>query len=133
MDLATTLQRLARAEESRYGLHISTEVPGKQNISHVVASGLYAITQEALTNVAKHSGCHEAVIRLRLAKEKSCLVIEDHGCGFNPETISDQRGHLGLAGMSERAREMGWTLVVKSQPSRGTCVRVSEPSTGEVE
>ena len=132
MDLATALQRLAREEESRYGLHISIEVQGKQNISHVVASGLYAITQEALTNVAKHSGCHEAFIRLRLAKGKSYLVIEDHGCGFNPEAISDQRDHLGLAGMSERAREMGWTLVVESQPSRGTCVRISEPSTGEV-
>lgn len=133
MDLATALQRLAREEESRYGLHISIEVQGKQNIPHVVASGLYAITQEALTNVAKHSGCHEAFIRLRLAEGKSYLVIEDHGCGFNPETISDQRGHLGLAGMSERACEMGWTMVVASQPGRGTCIRISEPSTGEVE
>jgi signal transduction histidine kinase len=132
MDLAAALQRLALEEKSRYGIHVSIEVQGEGNISQVVAPGLYTITQEALTNVAKHSGCQEAVVRLFLLKGRSCLVIEDHGRGFSPDIISDQRGHLGLAGMSERAREMGWTLAIESQPGQGTCVRVSEPFTGEV-
>jgi signal transduction histidine kinase len=131
MDLVASLHRLALEEESRYGLHVSIEVQGKGNISHVVASGLYAITQEALTNVAKHSGCREAAVRLRLVKGASFLVIEDQGRGFNSAKISAQRGHLGLAGMSERSREMGWVLVVESQLGQGTCVRVYEPSNGE--
>jgi signal transduction histidine kinase len=132
MSLPSALQKLAQEQESRSGLHVSLEVQGEENLSEVVVSGLYTITQEALTNVAKHSGCQEAVVRLLLLKGRSCLVIEDHGRGFSPDTISDQRGHLGLAGMSERAREMGWTLAVESQPGQGTCVRVSEPCTGEV-
>ena len=133
MDLLTALQSLALEEKFRYGLQISVEVQGKQNFSHGVASGLYAITQEALANVAKHSGCKEAVVILQLVQGGSYLLIEDHGRGFNTETLSAQRGHLGLAGISERAREMGWTLIVESQPSAGTRVLVSEPPTGDVE
>jgi signal transduction histidine kinase len=37
-----------------------------------------------------------------------------------------QRDHLGLAGMAERARELGWSLSIESQPGRGTRVRVEE-------
>jgi signal transduction histidine kinase len=131
MDLIASLHTLALEEKSRYGLHVSIEVEGKGNISHIVASGLYAITQEALINVAKHSGCQEAVVRLLLVKGRSCLVVEDQGRGFDPETVSAQRGHLGLAGMSERAREIGWTLAVESKPGQGTSVRVFESSDGE--
>jgi signal transduction histidine kinase len=132
MGLPFALQRLAQEQESRSGLHVSVKIQGEKNLSEAIVSSLYAITQEALTNVVKHSGCREASVRLLLVKGRSCLVIEDHGRGFNPKTISGQRGHLGLAGMSERAREMGWTLTVESQPSQGTCVRVSEPPAGEV-
>lgn len=84
-----------------------------------------------MTNAAKHSGCHAALIRLRLVKGQSCLEVEDQGRGFDTNVISDRRGHLGLVGMFERAREIGWTLSVDSQPGLGTCIRVSEPPLGE--
>ena len=92
MDLVASLHRLCLEEKSRYGLHVSIEVQGKGNISHVVASGLYAITQEALTNVAKHSGCREAIVRLRLVKGASFLVIEDRGRGHAPTFPPDPDG-----------------------------------------
>jgi signal transduction histidine kinase len=128
MSLPAALQKLAQEHEFRSGLHASFEVQGGENLSEAVVSGLYAITQEALTNAAKHSGCQEVIIRLRLVKGKSCLEVVDHGRGFDPRSTSKQPGHLGLAGMSERAREIGWTLTVQSQPGQGTCVHVSEAS-----
>jgi signal transduction histidine kinase len=124
--LPAALQKLALEQQAKNGLHISLEVEGEEKVSETMAIGLYAIAQEALTNIAKHSGVCEAVLRLRQAKENSCLAIEDHGRGFDPQTIPEQRGHLGLAGMSERAREIGWSLSVESKPGQGTRVRVSQ-------
>jgi signal transduction histidine kinase len=129
--LPAALQKLAREQESKSGLHVSLEVLGGENLSEAVILSLYAITQEALTNAAKHSGCYDALIRLRLVKGGSWLEVVDHGRGFDPKSTSKQPGHLGLAGMSERAREIGWSLTVQSQPGQGTCIRVCEASSGE--
>jgi signal transduction histidine kinase len=128
MNLPTALQKLALEQKSRSGLHVSLEIHGEGNLSEEVAAGLYAIAQEAVTNAAKHSGCQEVVIHLRLINGRSCLEVEDHGSGFDPRRISKQPGHLGLTGMADRAREIGWKFAVDSQPGQGTCVRVSEPS-----
>jgi hypothetical protein len=45
--------------------------------------------------------------------EFTLLEIEDRGLGFDPQLVMSQRGHLGLAGMAERARELGWSLSVE--------------------
>lgn len=126
MGLPAALHRLAAEQNTRNGLHVSLEVQGDWDIPEALAAGLYAIAQEALTNTAKHSGVCEAALRLRLEKDSSCLEIEDHGFGFDPQSLSDRRGHFGLAGMSERAHEMGWRLSVESQYGHGTLVRVAE-------
>lgn len=133
MGLPAALHKLAMEQRSKNGLHISLEVQGELIYPEAIATGLYSIAQEALTNIARHSGVCEAVIRLRLEKDTSCLEIEDHGRGFDPQTVFDQRGHLGLAGMEERAREMGWSISVESQRGRGTRVRVSEIPRGGLE
>ncbi len=131
--LPAALQKLADEQKSRNGLHVALEIQGEENLSGAIATGLYAIAQEALTNTAKHSGVCEAILRLQLMQDGSCMEIEDHGQGFSPQMIPDQRGHLGLAGMSERARELGWSLSVESRPGQGTRVRVSQPRVGEAE
>ena len=95
-----------------------------------MAAGLYHIAQEALTNVARHAGTQQATVRLDLAGETSFLEIEDGGQGFDPQVAPGQRGHLGLAGMAERAREIGWSLSVESRPGHGTRVRVEENPPG---
>lgn len=130
MSLPAALRKLAEEQKSRNGLHVSLEVDGEGKFSDAVAAGLYTIAQEALTNAARHSGCGEAVLRLYLAPGGSSLEVEDHGRGFNPRGMTGQRGHLGLTGMSERAREIGWTLSVLSQPGQGTRILVSERPPG---
>lgn len=131
--LPTALNRLVDEQKIRCDLQVSLEIHGERALSEIVATGLYSIAQEALINVSKHSGACEATVRLQLEKNHSCLEIEDHGWGFDPDTISDQRGHLGLAGMTERAREIGWSLSVLSRPGQGTQIIVTEnPSRGTV-
>jgi len=124
--LLNSLRRLAEEREARDGLRVSLEVHGEGNFSEAVSIGLFSIAQEALTNVVKHSGAREASVRLNLGTGTSCLEIEDRGIGFDMEAMSNPRGHLGLAGMSERAREIGWSLLVESLCGQGTCIRVME-------
>jgi len=131
--LSTSLRRLADEHKTRDGLQVLLEIRGEKTLSEAEILGLYSITHESLTNVIKHSGVHEAYVRLTLSEDHSCLKIEDHGLGFDPQAATRQRGHLGLAGMSERAREIGWSLSVESEEGRGTRIFVTQNQAGGAE
>lgn len=131
--LPTALRRLVMEQRGRDGLQVSLEIHGEGTLSEMVATSLYSIAHEALTNISKHSGMCEAIVRLNLGKDHSCLEIEDHGLGFNPQAALDQRGHLGLAGMFERAHEIEWHLAIESRPGQGTRIRVTENPSGDPE
>jgi signal transduction histidine kinase len=128
--LPTALRRLAAERQARDGLQVTLDVDGERALPEAEAAGLYRIAQEALANVVKHSGTHQATVRLNLAGEASFLEVEDGGLGFDPQVALGQRGHLGLAGMAERAREIGWSLSIESRPGRGTRIRVEENPAG---
>jgi two-component system NarL family sensor kinase len=83
---------------------------------------LFRIAQEALNNIVKHAGVNQAAIRLNIAGSP-WLEIEDRGAGFDLQQAGGGE-HLGLAGMRERAAEIGWTLRVESTPGSGTRIRV---------
>jgi signal transduction histidine kinase len=127
--LPAALRRLAE-QMAKNGLQVLLEVHGEKTLSEAVGTGLYSIAHEALVNVSKHSGSCEAMVRLNLTKDRSSLEIEDHGRGFDTEAVMDRRGHLGLAGMSERAREIGWSLSIWSRQGQGTRLHVTEHPKG---
>jgi len=128
--LPTALRRLVAERGERDGLQIALEVHGDHPLSEAEAVGLYAIAHEALVNVSKHSRTSEATVCLNLSEDHSCLEIQDHGLGFDPQAASGRPGHLGLAGMSERAREIGWGLLVESHPHQGTRILVAQNQPG---
>jgi signal transduction histidine kinase len=128
--LPAALRRLAAERQVRDGLDVTVEVTGERVLLDSEAIGLYCIAQEALTNVAKHAGTGQATLRLNLAPGVSFLEIKDGGLGFDPQSVLSQHGHLGLAGMAERARDLGWNLSIESEPGRGTRVRVEENPQG---
>jgi signal transduction histidine kinase len=128
--LPIALRRLVAERHERDGLQVSLEVQGQKALSESEAVSLFSIAHEALINVAKHSGVCEGIIRLNLDANGSCLEIEDRGMGFDPQPALSQRGHLGLAAMSERAREIGWSLSIESRRGQGTRIRVIENPSG---
>jgi signal transduction histidine kinase len=84
---------------------------------------LYRIVQEALSNVAKHSGAAEVKARLTRRGRTLRLLIEDDGCGFDVEAVKGSReSGLGLFGMEERLALIGGTLRVGSDAGSGTRV-----------
>jgi signal transduction histidine kinase len=131
--LPTALRRLAAEQKKQNGLQVALEIQEEGTLPETVATGLYAIAHEALINVSKHSGTHEATVLLEIGREHSCLEIADHGAGFDPEAALNQRGHLGLSGMYERAREIGWSLSVQTRPGQGTRILVLENRSGGAE
>jgi len=91
---------------------------------------LFRIAQEALRNVWRHSEASRAWITLEFGDGKTILTINDNGKGFElPQRVSDLAsvGKLGLAGMEERVRLIGGTLLLQSKPGEGTTVTVEVP------
>jgi signal transduction histidine kinase len=86
---------------------------------------VYRVLQEALANMARHSGATQAAVRLRSSDGWIHLEVEDRGRGFTPN--GSRRG-LGLVAMRERAALLGGTLEVTNVPDGGTRVRLTVPA-----
>jgi signal transduction histidine kinase len=84
---------------------------------------LLRATQEALTNVRKHSGARHVDVRLRFDSEMTELEVRDDGRGFDPSGA----GGFGLPGMKTRVAHIGGYVDIESAPGRGTVVRVKLP------
>jgi signal transduction histidine kinase len=123
--LAEALHGLAEQRLAQDELQVTIEVNGKRALPEAVEANLYRIVQEALNNIRRHAGVRQALVRLRLENPPASLEVEDTGCGFDLEAAK-QAGRFGLAGMSERANEIGWKLEIRSHPGQGTHIRVEE-------
>lgn len=86
----------------------------------------YRIIQEALTNVARHSGAAEASVRISLDRKTLRLEIEDCGAGFDPAALAAAAG-CGLSGMRRRRALLGGKLTLTSAPGSGACVAAEWP------
>lgn len=93
-----------------------------------VQQNLNRITQEALSNIARHSQAAHVEIELRAESDVVCLTIRDDGCGFDPQQVAlADTASLGLVSMRERAEMMGGALIVRSAPGAGTVITVKIP------
>jgi PAS domain S-box-containing protein len=103
------------------------KVPG--TIPKGIALCLYRVAQEALRNIARHSGSRRASVTLAGKGAGLTLTLEDHGRGFDPAVIEGKRG-LGLISMKERVSAAGGLLAIEARPGAGTRVRVQIPVGG---
>src|SRR5690606_15665537 len=88
---------------------------------------LYRIMQEALSNVARHSGARSARVSVSVERDGVTAIISDDGRGFAVAREMEHSG-LGLFGMQERGAYVGGTVRIESEPGRGTRVRVTIPT-----
>jgi PAS domain S-box-containing protein len=87
----------------------------------------YRVAKEAMVNVRKHARATSAEIRLDRHEGGLLLTVTDDGGGVDPTTLHDRPGHLGIAGMRDRAEIAGGRLQVSSVPGQGTEVRLWIP------
>jgi PAS domain S-box-containing protein len=97
------------------------------NLSSAVQIGLYRILQEALTNVARHSGAKAVSIRFACSPSALEVAVRDNGCGFDTKAAAVVAAHrLGMQGMRERAAMLGGTVSFTSN-GKGTKIHVHIP------
>jgi PAS domain S-box-containing protein len=96
-----------------------------------IATAAYRITQEALTNVARHASATRSTVTMSVDDGELVLTIRDNGRGFEPEDLEEAEG-LGMANMRERAKLVGGRFDVKSAPGAGTrvCFQVDLAESG---
>jgi PAS domain S-box-containing protein len=87
---------------------------------------LYRILQEALTNVARHSGAKTVSIRFVRSATAVEVTVMDDGCGFNAKAVSVSSHRLGLHSMRERAAMLGGAITFIPQ-KKGTKILVRVP------
>ena len=129
LGLTPALAWLTKEISRSSGIPIRDEVdPSVDLLPDAHRTCIYRMTQEALTNAARHSGAGE--IEFTLAATDSWVIgaISDNGRGF--DMTQPKRAGLGLLGMEERVRELGGALHVTSSPGRGTRLefRLPRPS-----
>jgi PAS domain S-box-containing protein len=105
---------------------ILTHLGLQGRLPQAVETAAFRIVQEALTNVVRHAGLVPVAVRVRQEEDRLSLEIEDQGPGFDPSTVTPDRG-FGLAGMRERAELLGGTWSLVTTLGVGTCVCAELP------
>jgi two-component system, NarL family, sensor histidine kinase UhpB len=119
--LAVLCDRFVKRTGIEVSCEISESLPGLTADAELV---IYRVAQEALTNVARHSGSDTAELSMRTDADRVVLTVRDHGRGLG----SDQTPGSGIKGMRERAGLVGATLEIDSAPGGGCEVRLEVPA-----
>jgi PAS domain S-box-containing protein len=120
--LPSALEELARATCERFGIPCRFFSKGPARVKNSsVATHLYRIAQEAVTNAVKHSRATKLSISLRARADHFELRVEDDGAGFSLATRRKATG-MGLYIMEYRARTIGGTLRINPRRRGGTQV-----------
>jgi PAS domain S-box-containing protein len=122
--LGQLLEPLADAIRVRSGgATVVLKVEGDCSLPEDVTLALYRIVQESLNNIARHAEADQISVWLRCDEADVKVYISDNGRGFDPGSIP--AGHLGVGIMKDRARQVGATFRIDSEPGQGTMVIIS--------
>ncbi len=102
------------------GVHLETKTEGT----------LFNIIQEAVNNALKHARPKHIWVRLRREGQTLVAVVQDDGVGFDMQSVMrsyEKRGSFGLLNIDERARLVGGSATIESEPGKGTTVTIIVP------
>lgn len=113
-------------------LHLQFDIRGSFNtLSPRARRSLYRIAQECLTNIVHHAAASKSRICVDVENGRARLVVRDNGRGFEPDIALAQEHdeeHFGLRGMQQRARTLGGTCDIFSQPDAGSSIVIDIPA-----
>lgn len=103
----------------QHGIAADVQIRGTAPLSSAAEEALFRVAQEALANVARHSGATHVAIELLVEQRQGKLIIHDDGHGFDAASIVQG---FGLTSMLERMRAIGGSVVIDSKARFGTKV-----------
>jgi signal transduction histidine kinase len=127
--LMNMLRAYAEEWSQRTGISVDLRAQGERLTPIDTEEAYYRIAQEALTNVARHSGASHVEIQLAWTDESLAMSVRDDGQGF---VVEEAAGNgLGLASMRERVEALGGRLNISSG-ANGTCLEARAPLAGAI-
>jgi two-component system NarL family sensor kinase len=126
--LGSALAGLAEGLE-RAGMDVQLETAEAECLPPAATALIFRAAQEAVRNVATHSGAREVVITAGRRDGQATLVVDDDGQGFDEARLKERisNGHFGLRSMGDLMAASGGMLRVRATPGRGTKVMVKVP------
>jgi PAS domain S-box-containing protein len=127
LGLVAAIEWQTREFQGRTGIRCTTSLTGGAlDLPKGMATAVFRILQESLTNIARHSRATQAKVTLRLRSRMLLLKVADNGVGITREQASARRS-LGLLGMRERAIQWQGRVEVSGAPRGGTIVLLQVP------
>jgi len=117
------LERFLHDVCPRHGIRYDLEVDVEGRLGEGLEAHLFRIAQEAVSNVIRHASAQALQVHVVEAGGRLLLSIHDDGKGFDPHNVRD--GSYGLAGIRERAEELGGKFDLRTSPGQGTELRVT--------
>jgi signal transduction histidine kinase len=128
LGLGAALELLADSVGKRFGLPVSVSVSLKGDLPASIENTVYRITQEALTNTAKHAEATRAEVDVRQIDRKIVFSVRDDGIGFDGTgAFRKQRPGLGLTEIRERVAALGGVVRLGLNNERGTDLTIEIP------
>ncbi|MFH0893715.1 MAG: HAMP domain-containing protein [Bacteroidota bacterium] len=129
LNISQALAFLCRDFEKNSSIKVQLETESiPENLPSKIRIYLYRIAQEALNNIAKHSGAKSAQIRLYKDEEEIRMTISDAGTGF--DKLQKKSGN-GLVNINERIRILNGEFFIESSPEKGTRLMIRIPVNNE--
>ncbi len=125
--LPETLRAYLKRFAERTGMRATLDAATAPRMPAQIEACLYRIAQEAMNNIARHSGATATAVALTVRNHTVTLSVEDDGRGLTPAPGTTTGHGLGLIAMRERAQAMGGTFSIGPRPAGGTVVRVTIP------
>ena len=128
LGLKAATEWLLQRSHERTGLVCQARLEGDDSrLPGELASTVFRIIQESLTNVMRHASAGRVEVELSISAPQLVLRVRDDGVGFAVDRKSAGRSGVGLLGMRERALALGANLHIHSRPGHGTTVEAVFP------
>ena len=132
LGLAAALDWLVQNFSQRTAISTNLYVDDElAEVGEPLASALYRIAQESLTNVARHASASSVDVRLECSGGDARVLISDNGRGITLENQA-KPGSFGLLGIRERALLLGGDASISGDPGTGTTIQVRIPLSAAV-
>jgi signal transduction histidine kinase len=129
LGIRPAVEALVERTRATSGIEVDLRMPGAPEAMQLepeLATTVYRLVQEALTNAVKHANAESVSVEILERGPELTVKVRDDGSGFGPE---DQRdGGFGLIGMEERVSLVGGRLEIDSVSGEGTTVRAWLPA-----
>jgi signal transduction histidine kinase len=127
LGLEAALEWQSQEVQKRFGIEINFDSQFPEiELPVGIATGLFRVYQEALTNAVRHANAHKINSKLLLSGDKIILEINDDGKGMDMKADTTKKS-FGLLGIKERVFVMNGKYEIKSEPGKGTFLSVAVP------